>query len=586
MKNNPFYPIRILAAAGLVATLFLFQNCRREKKDTAFTVSIRYDAPVTNLNPYGSVVGTNLYTCSRLFMTLGDLDPQSLELKPTMVKELPRAVTAQSGPHQGQIAYTFELLPEAKWDNGTPVTGHDIEFTLKIIMNPLQPSPFSQYYKDISAFEIDPGNPQKFTVYFAKPYMMAVEALSQFPIMPAYHYDPKHHLANIPLSDFLDANNTAKLSSNAELAAFTTEFQQPGFMNDPASISGNGAYKVQTMNDQGVILVKKADWWGDKLRDQNPLLGAYPEKLVYKTVTDENVVENMMNKGELDIIANSLSAAKYLEMKKNDSFAAHYNFNLLPPIQYNRWMFNMQDNILRDSSVRAALTHLINYDFLINTVRSGLAEPISAPVMPEQSYYAKIPQDKFDLETAKKLLAQTGWADSNGDGILDKLVKGKSTPLKLEVLVPPVSSNLKIAASLTETARLAGVELVSVQTNISEITSKTKKGTYQTALLGAALKPGLTELGQRYSSKNLAPAGDNRSRLVNPELDKLIEQISVEQDENKRNELYKRAQIIIHNAVPEAFLYAPRQPIITSKKFDAVITGSRPGYYEHLFRQK
>lgn len=586
MKKNIFATSRILAASLFLA-LLLFYNCNSDGKQEDFTINIRNDAPVTNLNPYGSVVGANLNTCSRMFMTLGDLDPKTAESVPTMVVSLPKGVPVQDGPHKGEIAYTFEILPEAVWDNGSPVTGHDVEFTLKIIFNPLQVSPFANYYADISGMDIDAANPKKFTIYYSRPYMLALESLTQFPIMPVYNYDPSNHLTNIPLSQFLDIKNKASLSGNADLVAFTSEFQQPRYMNDPGSISGNGPYKLQAMNDQGVILVKKEQWWGDKLADKYPLLHAYPQKLVYKTVLDENVVENMMKNGELDIIANSLSAPKYLDMKQKDSLAMQYNFNLLPPIMYSRWLLNMQDDILKDSLVRAALVHIVDYDFLIKSVRSGLAERISSPILPEQSYYAKnIPEEKFDLELAKQLLAKAGWKDANGDGILDKTINGKQTKLKLEVLVPKTSVNQKIAVSLTENARLAGIELVSNNLDLNEIAAITGKGDYQTALLGAGLKPGLSELGQRYDSKNLAPSGDNRSRLVNPELDKIIEQISVEQDVNKRNALYVQAQEIIHNEVPEVFLYAAMQPIITSKKFDAVITANRPGYYEQLFRKK
>ena len=108
---------------------------------------------------------------------------------------------------------------------------------------------------------------------------------------------------------------------------------------------------------------------------------------------------------------------------------------------------------------------------------------------------------------------------------------GQSVKLVIEVLVPPIHTNQQYAESVTETARLAGIEIKTVTTDLAAIGPKTKSGDYETAFLGAVLFPGLTELSQRYHSKYVAPAGDNRSRYVNPKLDKLLEQIAAEPDE-------------------------------------------------------
>lgn len=591
MNNSFFTPKRLLFALGIVAGIFLFRFCSQQIGDNGNNpeeVNIRQDAAAVIMNPFLTQLGVNIYICARIFQGMCDLDPKSLELKPVLIKAIPQSRVVKDGPHQGELAYDFEILPEAQWDNGTPVTGKDLEFSFKIIFNPLLPTKaFTSYYEDMSGMEVDPANPKKFTIYFKKYYILTMEALTQFPILPSYNYDPNQRLAQVPLADLMDTSKVAKYLNDPGMKAFADEFQQPKFANDPNFVTGSGPYRLQTANDQGTILVKKENWWGDKLAEQIPLLGAYPKRLVYKVVKDENVIENMLKNGELDIVAGSLSPSKFMEMKQKDSLATNYNFDVMKPIQYNRWLINTTKPILKDLRVRKAMAHIVDYDHLIKNIRSGLGARVVSNILPSKRYYAKdiVPYD-FNIQKAKDLLAEAGWADSDGDGYLDKMMDGKKTKLVIELLVTSIKSSQLYAESITETARLAGIEIKSVPTDLTEVTPKTKIGDYETAFIATAFFPGLTEMRQRYHSKSLAPAGDNRSLFVNPKLDSLIELIAAEENEAKRDQLYIQAQQILHEELPEVFLFTPDQPIITSKKFEAVLTDNRPGYYEQLFRLK
>jgi ABC-type transport system substrate-binding protein len=591
MNSSLFTPRRILIIIAIIAALLLLRECFRTRASVVANpdqVNIRYDAAAGNLNPFLTTLGADLYSCARIFSTFAELDPKTLELMPTAVKDIPQARKVVDGPHAGELAYDFEIIPEAVWDNGTPVTGHDWVFTMKIIYHPLIPSKaYLSYFKDMSGIDINQENPRKFTVYFKQHYILALETMCQTPILPAYNYDPNNRLGNNPIADFLDSTKLKSFETDPGMRAFAEEFQQPKFANDPNGIVGSGPYKMEKMNEQGLILVKKDKYWGDKLAEKRPLLAAYPKRLVYKVVKDENVVENMLKNGELDIVAGSFSPGKFLELKAKDSLAAKYNFELLPALQYNRWILNLSKPNLQDLRVRKALAHIVDYEHFIKNIRMNLAVRTASPVLPSKKYYANdLVFYDFNIDKAKELLKAAGWSDSDGDGIMDKTEAGKNVKLVIEVLVPPVRSNQQYAESITETARLAGIEIKSVTTDLTEINPKTKSGDYETAFLGAVLFPGLTEISQRYHSKYLAPKGDNRSRYINPKLDDILDRIRSEPDEAVRTPLYVEAQKIIHEDLPEIFLFAPQQTIITSKRLDGVISANRPGYYEHLFKLK
>jgi peptide/nickel transport system substrate-binding protein len=240
---------------------------------------------------------------------------------------------------------------------------------------------------------------------------------------------------------------------------------------------------------------------------------------------------------------------------------------------------------LQDVRVRKALAHVVNYEHFIKNIRKNLATRAMAPILPTKKYYAKdmVPYD-FNIEKARSFLKEAGWADSNNDGYVDKDINGQNVKLRIEVLTPPIRLNQQYAESIMETARLAGIEVVIVTTDISIIGAKTKSGDYETALLGAILSPGLSELSQRYHSKYLAPLGDNKSRYANPTLDALLDKIRSEEDEAKRNVMYLEAQRIIYDDLPEIFILAPKQPVITAKKFKAVVSPMKPGYFEQFFK--
>ena len=76
-----------------------------------------------------------------------------------------------------------------------------------------------------------------------------------------------------------------------------------------------------------------------------------------------------------------------------------------------------------DLRVRQALNYAINKTPFIKVVELGYAEPLYGPLTPATAGYWPGVKDfayQYDLNKAKALLAEAGWRDSNGDGVLDK----------------------------------------------------------------------------------------------------------------------------------------------------------------------
>ncbi len=350
--------------------IFLFA-CGDDAPTPEGTVYVRYEGAITSLNPYLS--GSSAYSrwaASKIFHELGITDPQTMELKPLLIKDIPKSRKVDSGPFAGSYAYDFEILEEANWDNGTPVTGRDYEFSLKLIQHPLLPTGvWRGYFEFYKGMEIDPANPKKFTIYLTQYYILGVESLCQMPVYPAYNYDPESALQKLTLADLMDTAKTQSIMADPAQIKFADNFKSPKYGNDPNFIVGSGAYRVENFDtEKGLTLVRKPEWWGDKVVKKNPLLGAYPERLVYRVVKPEEMVENMLRNGELDVALN-MSVPKFLELKSDTSLQRRYNFETRLLDQVSRWMFNTRNPKLSDKRVRQALCQLVDYDYIISKLR-------------------------------------------------------------------------------------------------------------------------------------------------------------------------------------------------------------------------
>ncbi len=588
MKKQLYFLVAVVVVA-----VAIFASCKSDdptKSDkNLVTLRLRWEGPVSSLNPIITRSGYSRFAAMRVFQTLGAVDPKTLKLEPILAKSIPQMQRVTDGKHQGERSYTFEINDAARWDNGTPVTAKDIEFSLKIVFNPEQPdaAPWRGYYEFLSGFDTDPANARKFTVYLSRYYILELESITQLPIYPAYNYDPNNRIANIPLNTLLDTTATnALMRTDSSLRVFAREMKQSKFDKDPAAISGSGPYKLLQMAEQETTLGKKADWWGNNSASSNPLMQAYPDRLVYHFMSDEDAIVLQLKNHEIDVVAN-MSVLKFRELQQNPDITAAYRFDTIWSPNYNRWVFNLANPKLKDPLVRRALSYVVDYDYIINTVLQGMGTRVVGPVSPRQPHYAKdIPLYNHDIEKAKQLLAQAGWKDSDGDQIVDKMINGQRVKLSLEMLTSlDFIVSKMISERIQEEARKAGVEIVFKSKPLKEISPLTRKGDFETAVYAAAQNPVMAELKQMYSAKSLPKeGGDNRSNYINLELTNLIEEMRCTEDPAQRNAMYIKAQQILHDDAPEVFLYSTKARVISAKTFEPVLMSESPGMMEQLYK--
>lgn len=586
--NNKLTTYLVIAASIILA----FSACDQTdpaKQARTNKLNVRLEAKVEKLNPLLKGPGYARYVSGNIFQTLGVFDPVSIEIAPLLIKEIPQPVVPSEGPYKGMQEYTFELRDEAKWDNGSPITAADVVFSYKCAMNPLLTSPFTPYLEFLRGAELDPANPKKLKVYLSEYYFLGVESLCQMPIYPKYNYDPKGLLDNISINDMADPKKVELLAQQDKgLQEHATFFQDAAFNSDKKTVSGSGAYRLEFIDPaQGVVLVKKSDWWANGLAQTLTFIAAYPDTIHFKLVVAEDAAVNMLRSGELDVIA-GLTPANFKKLEADPGINQAFNFKMQPTAIYNRIMINNVDPVLSDKKVRQALAHAIDYQKILDEIQLGMSIRTNGPIYPGyESYNKDLTPTPYDIAKAKALLAEAGWSDTDGDGVADKVINGQKKQLEFDFMnTSGVGTGDMITNAVTTSAAKAGIKINLTALDINKISEETRAGNYQLAAFAASHHPGEADLTQTYHSKSLAPRGDNRMRFSNPQVDALIDQIKTTRDKAERIKMSKQVQAILQEETPEIYLYCAGFRLITSKAFDFTYTPLRPGYVDGLTKLK
>lgn len=576
------------------ALLFSFYQCKPDPKPdanwkrTSNEIIIRLPAEPSGLNPVVSIADQYSSQVMRhIFLYLMNINPGTSQLEPSLVKGEPSITAISEGPLKGGLRYTFEIREEAVWDDGSPVTGNDYVFSLKTVFNPRIPAQrIRPYLAMIQAVEVDPANPRKFSVLTNDTYILTLEAIvATVPVLPAYNYDPQGYLTDIPLADLIDPERAKALENDPRLQQFADLFTSERYGRDPASVSGCGAYSLESIaEDQRITLVRKTDWWGDKIKNPPSSLQAYPQKLIYWPIRDQAAAVSLLKSEDLDLGV-GLDPKDFIDMRALPEVAADYEFFTPATYSYYFIYVNTKNPKLNDSKVRLALAHLLNVDQIIETVFYGMGERVNGPVLPMKDYYDKdLPLIPFSVDKAKLLLSEAGWTDSNNNGTVDKVVNGERVEMKLTYLISNVPAQEKIAAIFKDAASQAGIDLEILSKEFQAQRADLNTRNYELASGALAAQPVLDDFFQVWHTASDTPDGTNRTSFGNAQSDELIETIRQTIDKKERDKLYKTFQKMVYDEQPMLFLLTPQSRILIHKRFEAFASPLTPGFFPHQYQ--
>ena len=373
------------------------------KKAGDLTLVIHQLGDADKLNPITSSSANSTYIEGDLFQGLLTIDPKSLQLEGLLATGRPQIQEIEDGQYKGGMSLTYEIRPEATWDNGQPITAADVIFTNKAVLCPIvESSSLKSYVEFIDNIVPDAGNPKRFTIFSKERYLLAETHGTGF-VIPQYHYDPKGLLNNFTIAQLKDPAQAKTLTANAQIKQFAEAFNTK-FDREKGTIVGSGPYEfVAWETGQNITLRRKANWWGDKVKNV-PALDAHAPQIIYKVITDWTPAIASMKDEGLDV-AYGINTPDFVELQKNASFKQLFNLHSPTQISYDYIGFNMRNPKLSDKRVRRALAHLIDKQEIIDVLLYGLGETVNSPIHPIKPYYNKnLPDIPYDVEKAKALL--------------------------------------------------------------------------------------------------------------------------------------------------------------------------------------
>jgi peptide/nickel transport system substrate-binding protein len=215
--------------------------------------------------------------------------------------------------------------------------------------------------------------------------------------------------------------------------------------------------------------------------------------------------------------------------------------------------FNLKHKPFDDIRVRQAINYAIDKQELIDGVLLGLGEPVSSPYKPGTRWTnPTLKPYPYDMAKAIELLKAAGYADHDGDGILDK--NGK--PLAFEILTNQNKQREMSAVLIQRRLKEIGIDVkIRVLEWASFVGRFIKTGDFDVVLLGWSLSLDPDQFSIWHSSQQ-APGQFNFIGYSNPRVDKLLEQGRLELDPDKRMAIYHEFAAILLEDSPIVYLFA------------------------------
>ena len=298
---------------------------------------------------------------------------------------------------------------------------------------------------------------------------------------------------------------------------------------------GTGPFKLESFDAKTHVLTvtKNENWWGGK---------AKLNKIILKPIEDPNTRALALESGDVDFTVD----VPYSEADRIDGMDGIDVEKYSTPRVY-KIETNLKHTPLDDVRVRQAISYSIDRDQIAKYVLFNVGSPAIGPFTPTMFWANQNlkPYD-YNLDTAKKLLDDAGWKDSDGDGIRDK--DGK--PLELSLLTYIERPGLQpMAEAIAGQLKDAGIKINAEAVENGVSSDRQKKGDwdlYLSASNTGMVPDPLYYLGLTYGTN----ASSNKAGYSNPKVDSIISEAYKTSDQKERIEMLDDLGEIVQEDIP------------------------------------
>ncbi len=388
--------------------------------------------------------------------------------------------------------WTIELRPDVRWHDGVPVTSADFAFTIALWKNP------DVLYTEAGPVDsIQVLDSLRFRVYLDKP--------SDWPIngwgTVAY---PSHLLKDLDPAKFYEWE----------------------FWTRPV---GNGPFRyVRHVPETMVELEPNPDYYLGR-----PSIDRVSIQFKAGGQDQTGVMELLA--GNVDMVGLSPIQAGMLE--EEPGLNAYYRYGV--PSVWLLW--NFTDPRFSDLRVRQALAHATDRAELQRVLGFPDGVPVTDGVFwvcDPQNIQAPAPY-AYDPERARKLLAEAGWRDSDGDGMLDR--NGEPFAFTLQLDRRAVTA----AVFVQDQLRRIGIDMKLQVLDGNVLKERFDAGDFESIIATNVWEPQLPVVGM-----------DSPLGVLDRELAQAVAAIDAEPDLDRRLQLWRIAGEQYRDLAPALFLHA------------------------------
>lgn len=456
------------------------------------TISVALGEEPDDMNPIANTGHGDFFDVIKVYSSLLKSD-EDLQMAPDLAESWTVSPDSRT--------YTFKLRDDVKWHDGVDFSAEDVIFTYDLLRDGewISIFPVSSEFNIIDDISLVDPDTVQFTLNQG---IVSFQERFSLPILP------KH---------ILEGQDLAK-----------TEFWQ-----EPV---GTGPYKFKEWKPgEELTLTANPDYYGEAPNF---------EVVKYVFVPDESARIGLLENGEVDAIKidprsmNSLEGQSGIKIYSMPS-ANWYAINL----PNNMWPF---DNV----AVRQAIARAINKGQILDTIFNGQGEIAYGPYREADWVYNPDIAFSYDPDESRQLLADAGFVDSNGDGVLEK--DGKD--FEFELIYPSSNAERKdIAIAVKTDLANVGIKVEPVAKSWDEISQELYRSNPIVAAFGSPFDPDDNNY-QLWSTKFIGDGWWNPASYTNKEVDELLEEGRTTQDKEKRKEIYEKVQQILSNDQPVAFI--------------------------------
>jgi ABC-type transport system substrate-binding protein len=333
---------------------------------------------------------------------------------------------------------------------------------------------------------------------------------------------------------------------------------------------GTGPYIITSYNPSQEVSLKKNETYstssyptqGDRYAHENGLLKDAGSKLPFvKTirfvVIEETQTEwlNFMSKkiDMVNLMKDQYPLALTAEGKlKPEITKENIQLQASPTLIYWWMSFNMKDPLMKNINLRKAITHGVNIEKYIEIFTYNIAQKANSIYPPGIAGYSPssdLPY-KYDLAMAKEFMKKAGYPEGKGLPKIFYDVRGTDTRKR------------QMGEFIQQELRNLGIQVEVRLNTFPAFIEKSRNGELQFWQGGWVLDyPDAENVLQLLITDNLSP-GPNTAQYSNPEFDKMFHEIRELEDGDRKFELMRKMEQVIHRDLPWAMQYYSRNYIL------------------------